>query len=63
MRAMLWSVCYGACLEVRGQVAGAGSLLPRCGSQVIRFGAEYVYPLHHSNSPEYLSYRDTINMK
>lgn len=50
-------------LQVRGQLTGLGSLLPRCGFQTVRFGGEHFYPLNNPNSPEYSSYSDIMNKK
>lgn len=34
-------------VEVRGYPGGVSSLLPECGSQIVRFGSKHLCPLGH----------------
>lgn len=45
------SLCHSPCVEVRGQLAGVGSVLLLCGfdNQVLRLGGRHLYLLNSTN--------------
>jgi hypothetical protein len=49
---------YGIRVEVRAQPRGVDSSIPSCGSQVIRLGGKFLYPLSHLPSLFHTSHHD-----
>lgn len=53
-------LCHDACMKVRGQFAGVGSLLPPCGSQVLNSGHWVSWQASSPTEPSYWPINDFL---